>query len=355
MMKKPWIVLGVAAVAAMLIGRSFRTAPRSAPDEHAGRSSSSQSGSVAAPQSHGWLARSDEGDAATTGGQPLKSRAEHGDDAPRGKSVDSAHASSDAPASLPGALRGQTGSGSDSTAGPAMRVASAAPNGPLALDHGQASAGAAAADGPDSSRSDVAAQEQVEVGQGGGTGLTPDVIYDSGEKTRFDTAAQTEVKDVGNISGDTGSISLWVRPQWDTGSQDDADLLALGDNKLHLFKNVNFLRFEFASQNELDAGTGVNIADWTQGDWHQVAMSWGEPAANGQRMAMLFVDGKVAGQLAYNGALDLTSGMPLYIGSNYAGQRPVAPGVLSTVQVSAQGASPADIAARFQAAQPPKD
>src|SRR5437773_1641070 len=82
------------------------------------------------------------------------------------------------------------------------------------------------------------------------------------------------------------------QPQWSAGNQDDADVLAIADGQLRVFKNVNFLRMELVDGDGVEHGLGAPVSDWNSGDWHQIAASW-----NGHAAA-LFVDGALVREIA---------------------------------------------------------
>jgi hypothetical protein len=100
------------------------------------------------------------------------------------------------------------------------------------------------------------------------------LTYDSGPDTRFSTASQFEVPEAGNLTDKGGTVSLWVQPEWTEGSQDDTDLVQLGENTLHIFNNVNFVRFEFIDNSGTAQGTGTSIGEWQGGDWHNITATW---------------------------------------------------------------------------------
>ena len=50
-------------------------------------------------------------------------------------------------------------------------------------------------------------------------------------------------------------MSFWLQPEWQEGSKDDASFLSVADGRLSVFKNVNFLRFEFTD----DAGSTTSV------------------------------------------------------------------------------------------------
>jgi hypothetical protein len=176
----------------------------------------------------------------------------------------------------------------------------------------------------------------------------PEVAYDGGADHTFSTDAQVEVPDVGQIGGEAGTISFWLRPGWEQTSQDDATFVQLGDSGLQIVKNVNFLRFEYTDTAGADLGLGTNISEWPTGEWRQVTTTW-----NHGNVA-LYVDGKLISQ----GAPQLPEFPPetrLYVGSNYPGNTPVAPGEVSYLTVLNRSTSAGEISSQFQSGPRPRN
>ncbi len=169
-----------------------------------------------------------------------------------------------------------------------------------------------------------------------------DVAFDSGD-TAYETQAQVEVPDVGKITGAAGTMSFWLQPGWQEGNQDDATLMNLGDGRLQIVKNVGFLRFEFVDDGGGTGGLGTSIADWREGESHQVTATW-----NGDQYA-LYVDGQLVSQTVHNGQVDLPSGAKLYIGSNFPEGRPVARGTIGSVDLHNRPLGPGEVAGNFNA------
>ena len=169
-----------------------------------------------------------------------------------------------------------------------------------------------------------------------------DVAFDSGETASYPTDSQVEVPDVKKIAGQAGTMSFWLQPGWEDGNHDDATFMQLGDSRLQVIKNVNFLRFEFVDDNGVAGGIGAPIAEWKAGEWHQVATTW-----NGNQFAM-YIDGQLVSQTVHDGRVDLAPGTRLFIGSDFPLSRPVAPGTIWGVDVSQQPWSARKVASQFQ-------
>lgn len=153
-----------------------------------------------------------------------------------------------------------------------------------------------------------------------------------GQGAHFDTDSQFVIPDAGNITGDSGTITFCLQPQWNGQDQTDASLVNLHtpnmwENRLQITKNGAYLRFLMADNTGKETGAGTNITGWQPGERHLVTATWGEA------LASLYVDGQLIGQQTYPGQLTLPPGTPMYIGSDYPGGIPGAQGSLSNFQV----------------------
>jgi hypothetical protein len=173
----------------------------------------------------------------------------------------------------------------------------------------------------------------------------PQFAYSTGDESRYATNEQVEVPDIGKITSGSGTLSFWLQPSWQEGNQDDATLAELGDGRLQVIKNVNFLRFEFTDDAGGKGGIGAPITDWQAGDWHQVTTTW-----SGNQFS-LYVDGQLVSQTTYTGGpFQLPPDAKLFIGSNFPENRPVAPGVIGQVDVTGRPLGPGEVARLFAAA-----
>jgi hypothetical protein len=173
----------------------------------------------------------------------------------------------------------------------------------------------------------------------------PQFAYSTGDDSRYATNEQVEVPDIGKIASGSGTLSFWLQPSWQDGNQDDAALAELGDGRLQILKNVNFLRFEFTDDAGEKGGIGAPITDWKAGEWHQVTTTW-----SGNQFA-LYVDGQLVSQTTYTGGpFRLPPDAKLFIGSDFPENRPVAPGVIGKVDVTGRPLGPGEVARLFAAA-----
>ena len=170
-----------------------------------------------------------------------------------------------------------------------------------------------------------------------------DVSFTSGADRQFPTDTPVEVADVPDIAGASGTLSFWLQPTWEGGNQDDASLLELGDGRLRIVKNVDFLRFEWMDDAGASGGIGAPIVEWKPGEWHAVTTTW-----NGNAYA-LYIDGRLVSEKADAGRVGLPKDATLVIGSDFAEARPVAPGVIGNVDVRRRPLTPAEVANQFAA------
>ena len=150
---------------------------------------------------------------------------------------------------------------------------------------------------------------------------------------------------MGKLTGHSGTVSLWLQPQWEEGNHDDAAIVQLG-GELQLVKNVNFLRFELARDGGV-GGVGVPIADWKAGEWHQVAATW-----NGNQLS-LYVDGRLASTTTHETPVELPPDAMLRIGSDFPVSRPIAPAVIGRVDLRTRPLAPTEIARAYDRATAP--
>lgn len=169
-----------------------------------------------------------------------------------------------------------------------------------------------------------------------------DVIFDSGDSGQYATNTPTVVDDLEHIAGTSGTLSFWLQPQWGDGSVDDASFLELGDGRLRVLKNVNFLRFEWTGDGGETGGLGVPIASWKDGEWHAVTTTW-----SGNSYA-LYVDGQLVSSKSGAGRVELTPDTTLTVGSNYPESRPIAPGTIARVDVRNRPLGPGEIANAYK-------
>jgi len=157
-----------------------------------------------------------------------------------------------------------------------------------------------------------------------------------GEGCVFDTDSRYAIPDAGNLSGEAGSISFCLQPQWGGGDPSNAGLVDLEtpnvwENRLKIFKNGEYFRFSIWPSTGAESGVSARINNWQAGQWHPVTVTFGPDPQSGQNMASMYVDGQLVGQQPYDGQLQVPR-QPLYIGSGIPGGEPTASGALKNFQ-----------------------
>jgi hypothetical protein len=155
-----------------------------------------------------------------------------------------------------------------------------------------------------------------------------------GEGCVFDTDARFAV-DSTNLSGEAGSISFCMQPQWGGTDPSNADLVDLHgntwENRFKLFKNGETVRFLLWPNSGVEAGVGAKVSSWQSGTWHPVTATYGPDPTTGANMVSLYVDGMLIGQAPYDSQLNLPQ-TPLYIGADVPAGSPGAQSSLMNFQ-----------------------
>jgi hypothetical protein len=367
-MTRPWVLIGAASAALFSIALLTRSFPGGAPPgvQH-GSQRTGRSGPDAADEqgnsSVGWTAKSAPGFASSSGsgGAGLsgdsKARQSTSADAGAGGSL----AGADGPTVVSGGRRSGTTIGTGRAAvgegGNALSVPGSISAAPL-IDKRGPLAGAnrlpasqqpqvthevtVQPQGQDPAKSDTTDDQGPVVSipfdqstapeKGDAPVLEHDIAFD-GQGATFSTDSQFAIPDAANLTGEAGTISFCLRPQW--GGEEtntDASLVNvhtpnLFDNRLQITKNGTYLRFLMADNTGHEAGAGTNISTWQAGQSHLVTAVWG------QALSSLYVDGQLAGSQTYEGQVQFAPGTPMYVGSDYTGGIPGARSSLSNFEV----------------------
>jgi hypothetical protein len=166
----------------------------------------------------------------------------------------------------------------------------------------------------------------------------------------FNTDSRFAIPDAANLSGEAGTISFCLQPQWAGDAPINASLVNLEtpniwENHLKIFKNGQFLRFSIWPNTGIESGAAAVINNWQPGQWHPVTVTYGPDPDTGVNMASIYVDGALAGQQPYDGQLEVPQ-QPLYIGSDMPNGEPAAGGSLMNFQAYNRVVTP-DEAANF--------
>ncbi|PWB49806.1 MAG: hypothetical protein C3F13_18380 [Anaerolineales bacterium] len=122
----------------------------------------------------------------------------------------------------------------------------------------------------------------------------------------------------GNINHQQGAIEFWIQPIWDGDDGGNHTLFwwGEGDNIFHLRKdpisNLVFDRFFGGGS----CGAPHNVADWRNGEWHHLAITW-----DGPEMA-LFEDGLQVAQTVCGGTANPT-GDSFAIGTDLSSEQTI--------------------------------
>jgi Concanavalin A-like lectin/glucanases superfamily len=139
---------------------------------------------------------------------------------------------------------------------------------------------------------------------------------DGGDGLKFSENAQLTFAQAGGASGEAGTISFDVEPDWSGSDRTDNSLVQIRAenqwaNRLQLVKNGRYLRFILSDDTGREADISVPIDDWVPGESHGVTASWGDGRTS------LFLDGRLAGSNTYDGQFDIAPDTPLYVGSDF--------------------------------------
>ena len=131
---------------------------------------------------------------------------------------------------------------------------------------------------------------------------------------RFPPTAALAYPDSGGVNTQEGTIVFWVHMEWDP-SQPNISGKTLAElrtstweNRIDVGMGPHFFGALFTNSDGVEQGVGTQIA-WAQGEWHHVAVTWGDSVLS------LYLDGALKDQRELNGTVDIPQGTPLYVGS----------------------------------------
>lgn len=120
--------------------------------------------------------------------------------------------------------------------------------------------------------------------------------------------------DAGGIDPAQGAFVFWVRLEWDPkdGRIEGKGLAQLFsgtlENRFEITMGHHFVSFYITDSNGTQQGVIGEVA-WSRGDWHHVAVTWGEA------LMRIYIDGNLGNESTYSGNLEIPPGTPLYLGS----------------------------------------
>ena len=387
-MNKPWMIVAGACglMVSVLAAKHFRGADSTSA---AGPKALEALTSTPRAQRSGWLASEDEGAAGAGGGAAARSQrfpdkghaAAGGPSAERGSSPDWA---SHDPGGRMAAGQGWSGSGSGASAsysesGPIQAETNASvESGEVAKagqslrdTHGQTNAPGsgseevvkktdnpadAAPGDPNAPILELPLDKTTESATGDQAIINENVpCGGSTEGCAFNTDSRLAIPDAAGLTGEAGTISFCLQPQWGGDPTTNASLVNLWtpniwENHLKIFKNGRFFRFSIWPNSGVESGVATTIDDWQPGQWHPVTVTFGQDPSTGANMASMYIDGAMVGQQTYDGQLEVPQ-QPLYIGSDMPEGEPAASGTLRNFQAYNRVVTP-DEAASFAAGCP---
>jgi hypothetical protein len=177
--------------------------------------------------------------------------------------------------------------------------------------------------------------------------VNENVVYDLEEGAYFPPEARFAYGDSGSVQNGAGTIAFWMKPNWDGTDPRNASLVQFRtddwSNRLQIFKNGIYLRYLFTDNtgNETNLTVDMEKEGWVAGDWHHVAVTWGDSLIG------MYVDGQQKSQGTYLGELDVPSGTELYVGSDRPGGNPGADATLQDFFVVDRAAPTDEVAEMY--------
>jgi len=173
-----------------------------------------------------------------------------------------------------------------------------------------------------------------------------ETAFDGGGERAFPTDSQEQVE-TRKMPGSAGSIQFWFRPEWDTGNQDSATLVQLGDSGMELVKDGDALRFRFHDNAGDDNSVDAYVADWAPQQWRFVTATWLGPQLN------FYVDGQLVSQNSFATGPDLQAVTKIYIGSAFPSGEAAARSSILGLRVMNRDFTASEIDGMFHAWRPP--
>jgi hypothetical protein len=180
----------------------------------------------------------------------------------------------------------------------------------------------------------IAAQNEATVAK--------DVAFEE-NSAEFTPDSEYAVPMAGKLTGDTGTISFWVRPNGETSSSDNASLVQLRSqyewaNRLQIWKDGSNVRMVFADGAGVETGATYGSDAWADDEWRLVTVTWGD------RLNAMYVNGQLAGTSQYEGGFKILPGTVLHVGSNYPDTPSSLNGSVSQFRVYNRALTPDEVA-----------
>lgn len=172
--------------------------------------------------------------------------------------------------------------------------------------------------------------------------IEQNVEYDPEQAAaHFPPGAALAYPDAGGVDPEQGTIAFWLRREWDPTEPSSRPLVQLRtatwENRLEIGVGSTYLGFNITTGEGGENGAGSPIG-WGADEWHHVTATWGDS------LMSVYIDGQLADQRPYNGALSLPSSTPLYMASTPSGPSlSDGPVSLRGFTVTRRAASPEDV------------
>lgn len=103
-----------------------------------------------------------------------------------------------------------------------------------------------------------------------------------------------------NICPDKGTISFWVKPDWngDEPSERYRHFFSIRSGLFYLYWHRGALTFSSTSRSQArhHYAPSVSVTNWKAGEWHHVAVTWQRNEKTMRGVKRIFLDGKLAGE-----------------------------------------------------------
>jgi len=133
----------------------------------------------------------------------------------------------------------------------------------------------------------------------------------------FPPNAMLAYPDRGGVDPQEGTIAFWVRMEWDPASAVEGKALAdmstgTWENRFELRLGPRYIGLLLTTSDGVEQGCGAAM-QWTKGEWHHVAVEWGDS------VMQMYIDGTLRDDRMYEGTVELPPTAPLYVGSQPKG------------------------------------
>lgn len=160
----------------------------------------------------------------------------------------------------------------------------------------------------------------------------------------FTPESEYAVPMAGKLTGDSGTLSFWVKPNGETSSTDNASLVQLRsqyewNNRIQVWKDGSNIRMVFADGTGVETGATYGSDAWPDDEWRQVTVTWGD------RMNAMYVNGQLSGTAQYEGGFQILPKTLLHVGSTYPDSPSSLNGSVSSFRVYNRALTPDEVGA----------